>query len=74
MNWTNRTWKKIENIEMKNVIDVKQDPDAFINELTIYKWSSNSKKSDIKEFTKTFTSSEGIFSEFDNNNDLISIT
>jgi len=59
---------------MKNVIDVKQDPDAFINELTNYKWSSNSRKSDTKEFTKTFTSSEGIFSEFDNNNDLISIS
>lgn len=74
MNWSNQIWTKIENIEMKNVIDVKQDPDAFINELTNYKWSSNSKKSDIKEFTKTFTSSEGIFSEFDSNNDLISIS
>ncbi|MDC0217362.1 hypothetical protein OAJ70_04540 [Pelagibacteraceae bacterium] len=74
MNWSNQIWTKIENIEMKNVIDVKQDPDAFINELTNYKWSSNSNKSDIKEFTKTFTSSEGIFSEFDNNNDLISIS
>ena len=74
LNWNNQIWKKIENIEMENVIDLKKDPDAFVNELTSFKWSSNYKKSDNKEFTKTFTSSEGVLSEFDNNNELSSIT
>ena len=58
-------WEKIDDIESKNVINIKKDPDAFVNELTGAVWSSNFKKNDHKEFTKTFSSTSGILSEFD---------
>lgn len=34
-------WKKIDDIESKNVINIKKDPDAFVNILTSALWSSN---------------------------------
>jgi hypothetical protein len=57
-------WKKIDDIESKNVINIKKDPDAFVNILTSALWSSNVKKNDHKEFTKTFSSTSGILSGF----------
>ena len=68
LRWGNNIFQKINNIEQKNVIDIKKDPDAFINALTVSEWSSDFRKSDTKEFTKTFSSTSGIFSEFDSNN------
>jgi len=70
LRWGSNTFHKLNNIEPINVIDLKKDSDAFINALTASKWSSNFKKSDSKEFTKTFSSTSGIFSEFDNDNKL----
>ena len=68
LRWGNTTYQKIDNIKQKNVIDIKKDPDAFINALTLSEWSSDSRKSDLKEFTKTFSSTSGILSEFDSEN------
>ena len=73
VSWKDREellWKKINNIEQENIIDIKNDPDAFINALTVSEWSSDFKKTDHKEFTKTFSSNSGILSEFDNDNKL----
>ena len=75
--WKDRedlTWKKIDDIEMLNVIDLKSDPDAFINQLTSYQWSSSANDVDKVEFTKTFSSTEGVLSEFDNENIFSGIT
>ena len=77
VSWKDREellWKKIDDIEMENVIDLKKDPDTFINELTSFQWSSGSKDHDKKEFTKTFSSTEGILSEFDNDNNFDGIS
>ena len=74
LNWESESWTKIDNIEMKNVINLQNDPDAFINQLTGFSWSSSSSQSDKKEFTKTFTSTEGVFSEFDKDNNFTEIS
>jgi hypothetical protein len=63
-------WKKIDDIESKNVINIKKDPDAFVNILTSALWSSNVKKNDHKEFTKTFSSTSGILSGFNKEREL----
>ena len=63
-------WKKIDDIESKNVINIKKDPDAFVNILTSALWSSNVKKNDQKEFTKTFSSTSGILSGFNKEREL----
>ena len=63
-------WKKIDDIESKNVINIKKDPDAFVNLLTSALWSSNVKKNDQKEFTKTFSSTSGILSGFNKEREL----
>ena len=63
-------WKKIDDIESKNVINIKKDPDAFVNILTSTLWSSNVKKNDQKEFTKTFSSTSGILSGFNKEREL----
>lgn len=74
LRWGNDIFQKLNNIERKNVIDLKNDPDAFINALTVSEWSSDSRKSDTKEFTKTFSSTSGIFSEFDSNNEFTGLS
>tara|TARA_B110000008_G_scaffold278747_1_gene323456 strand:- start:1390 stop:2826 length:1437 start_codon:yes stop_codon:yes gene_type:complete len=74
LNWERESWTKIDNIEMKNVINLQNDPDAFINQLTGFSWSSSSSQSDKKEFTKTFTSTEGVLSEFDKDNNFTEIS
>ena len=63
-------WKKIDDIESKNVINIKKDPDAFVNLLTSALWSSNVKKNDHIEFTKTFSSTSGILSGFNKEREL----
>ncbi|MDB9937871.1 hypothetical protein N8Z69_00140 [Candidatus Thioglobus sp.] len=63
-------WKKIDDIESKNVINIKKDSDAFVNILTSALWSSNVKKNDHKEFTKTFSSTSGILSGFNKEREL----
>ena len=63
-------WKKIDDIESKNVINIKKDSDAFVNILTSTLWSSNVKKNDHKEFTKTFSSTSGILSGFNKEREL----
>ncbi len=48
VSWKDREellWKKINNIEQENIIDIKNDPDAFINALTVSEWSSDFKVS-----------------------------
>ena len=60
------TWEKVDDVFQTNSINLKIDPDAFVNELTKSSWSSNFNNSDLKEFTKTFSSASGILSEFDN--------
>ena len=60
------TWEKVDNVFQTNSINLKIDPDAFVNELTKSSWSSNFNNIDLKEFTKTFSSASGILSEFDN--------
>jgi hypothetical protein len=74
LNWERESWAKIDDIEMKNVLNLKNDPDAFINELTGFSWSSSSSQNDKKEFTKTFTSTGGVLSEFDKDNNFTGIS
>jgi len=70
LRWGNNTYQKINSIEQVNAINIKNDSEAFINALTLSEWSSDFNKSEQKEFTKTFSSTSGILSEFDSDNKL----
>jgi len=74
LEWNRKIWKKIKNIEIENIIDIKNDPDSFITELSNYKWNSFSKEYNQTEFTTTFSTTEGVMSLFDDENNLVDIS
>ena len=67
-------YQKISEPETGGIVNLKTDENSFIDEMTNFSWSHYSADAGYVEFTKTFSNTAGIFSEFDNENTIEGLT
>lgn len=65
LQWGSTTWRKKRDFEQTGVLSLKSDPHAFVDEMTGYAWNLNSSKAGRYEFTRTFSTTEGVVSLID---------
>jgi len=68
-----KTYKKVAEFRASGILDLKKDPDAFIDDLTGFSWSNYASKVGQTTFTRTFSGTEGVriqFNEEDKLSDL----
>lgn len=68
--YSKKTYKKVAELKLEQMIDLKKDPDAFIQDLTGFIWSNYASKIGETTFTRTFSSTEGVRTQFDKENQL----
>ncbi len=65
MEWNYNNWTRVESLSNTNLIDLKIDTENFINELTTYTFYSYSKEFNLTKFETTFSTTEGVITQFD---------
>lgn len=68
------TYQKIADVETDVVSTLKDDQDAFLDELTTFTWASYAPEINRVEFTKTFSTTEGVISQFSNDGSIDSLS
>ena len=74
LQWGSTVYQKVSELRTDAIVDLKTDPNTFIDELTKFSWSFYSTDKNYAEFTKTFSSTEGVRTRFDNENNLDDIS
>jgi len=70
MDWRNKNWTRIESLSNSNLIDLKIDTENFVNELTAYNFYSYSKEFNLTKFETTFSTTEGVITQFDDDDNI----
>ncbi len=65
MQWKKKQYKRIDNFSNTNIIDLKVDVENFINQLTTFSFYSYSKDYNVTNFDTTFSTTEGVMTQFD---------
>ena len=67
MEWSYKVWKKNNNIQLDGIIDLKVDENLFIDSLVNSSYLAFSNEVSLTSFENTFSTTEGVFTQLDNN-------
>lgn len=67
MEWSYKVWKKDNNIQLDGIIDLKVDENLFIESLVNSNYLAFSNEVNLTSFENTFSTTEGVFTQLDNN-------